>query len=286
MKLFFLFSFFIFINSTFACVVSITPTVIIIGEGLTEDSFSIDCQNQTKTSVNGFFSSAKGLIKTTTITALLENESLVFNQTEINIINFKDLLLEKTQVNSNKISSYSIPNAPKVIKLENSQTYSITALESSTQGDKFKFNIYENNLLKWTYDGVVNIEKSVKAYTAVKAFPAFSNSVRSNSLIEVEVSPDSIHEYFTDIDKLAYFETNKPIKENRPLRKSDFNPINIVRAGNTVEAQLENNNIKVKFQVVSRNNGGLGDRVEVYNPKTNLKYNSKIIDFNKVVIEL
>ncbi len=286
MKFIFLFFVVLFTLSSLACEVTVAPKIIMIGDALTDDSFSFECSQETKSLINTFFANAKGSIKTTTIASLLENNNLIFSENEIQIINFKDLLVEQGHTNPSKLMTFSVPTAPKALRLTNNQILTITNFEPTSHGDLFKINVHENHLLKWTYDGVVHIEKTVKAYTVRKNIPAFTHNISSALFQEIEITPDLVNEYFTDINQMAYFENNKPLKENRPLRKSDFNPINIVRAGNTVEAQLDSENINVKFQAVSRNNGGLGDRVEVYNPKTSIKYNSKIVDFNKVVIEL
>ena len=85
---------------------------------------------------------------------------------------------------------------------------------------------------------------------------------------------------------LKFYKLNKPLRPGELLRQSDLNPINLVKAGSKTEVIIENELIKLKTYGISRNNGGVGEFVEVFHPQKNKKYQGKVIDLNKVLVEL
>jgi len=70
------------------------------------------------------------------------------------------------------------------------------------------------------------------------------------------------------------------------LRQSDLNALSLVRAGVKTEVIIENELVKLKTSGISRSNGSLGEFVEVFHPQKNKKYLGKVIDINKVLVEL
>jgi flagella basal body P-ring formation protein FlgA len=99
--------------------------------------------------------------------------------------------------------------------------------------------------------------------------------------------------YLTKLNKekkyaetLKFFKTNKPIKPGEILKKSDLNGSLLVKAGSNTEVIIENQLLKLKTTGISRNSGIYGDQVEVLNIQKNKKYVGKIIDINKIQVEI
>jgi flagella basal body P-ring formation protein FlgA len=90
----------------------------------------------------------------------------------------------------------------------------------------------------------------------------------------------------SDIETLAFYKTNKPLKAGEILKTADLNAINLVKAGLKTEVVLENQMIRIKTQGISRSNGTIGELVEVYHPQKNKKYQGRVVDINKVLVEL
>ncbi len=131
----------------------------------------------------------------------------------------------------------------------------------------------------------VAFRKVVRSYRLTAPINSFSD-VPVAALREEHVDAIPHTDLITDLSTLRFYRTNKPLKSGELLRKSDLGAINLVRAGVSTEVIMENELIKIKTSGISRSNGSLGDTVEVYQPQKNKKYQGKVVDINKVLIEL
>jgi flagella basal body P-ring formation protein FlgA len=128
--------------------------------------------------------------------------------------------------------------------------------------------------------------KMVKALKLISPLASFS-SLDDLSLLKEEYIESIPHtDLITDKDSLKFYKTNKPLRAGEFLKKSDLNAVNLVRAGLKTDVILENQMIRIKTQGISRSNGSIGELVEVYHQQKNKKYQGKVVDINKVLVEL
>lgn len=130
-----------------------------------------------------------------------------------------------------------------------------------------------------------DFKKMVKAYRVLGFHPAFS-PITATSLKEEFVESIPHTDLITNLETLHFFKLNKPVRSGELLRLSDLNALNLVKAGLKTEVIIENEHVKLKTQGISRSNGTLGEFVEVFHPQKNKKYQGKVIDINKVLVEL
>lgn len=132
---------------------------------------------------------------------------------------------------------------------------------------------------------VADFGKMVRAFRLIRPLNSFSEITVYDIKEEfTEAIPHA--DFIADVQKLKYYKTNKPLKSGELLRTSDLNAINIVRAGLRTDVILENSLVRIKTTGISRGNGAFGDTVEVYHPQKNKKYQGKVVDNNKVLVEL
>jgi flagella basal body P-ring formation protein FlgA len=131
-----------------------------------------------------------------------------------------------------------------------------------------------------------DFKKMVKAYRLTSPLASFSSLNDSDILKEEYIESIPHTDIITDMESLKFYKTNKPIKAGEILKASDLNAINLVRAGLKTDVVLENQMVRIKTQGISRSNGTIGELVEVYHPQKNKKYLGKVIDINKVLVEL
>ena len=125
------------------------------------------------------------------------------------------------------------------------------------------------------------------SYTAYKMNAdgiAFSQ-IDPTLLIPYQTEQRSEH-FFTQTELLKFYRLNKPIKSGEVLTKHHLSPLTLVKAGNRTEVIIDNPGVRLKTMGISRGSGGFGDWIEVFNQQKNKKYLGKIIDLNKVRIEL
>ncbi len=132
---------------------------------------------------------------------------------------------------------------------------------------------------------VADFGKMVRAFRLTRPLNSFSEITVYDVKEEyTEAVPHT--EFISDVQNLRYYKSNKPLKSGELLRISDLNALNLVKAGLKTEVVLENDMVRIKTSGISRGNGALGDTVEVYHPQKNKKYQGKVIDNNKVLVEL
>lgn len=148
------------------------------------------------------------------------------------------------------------------------------------------------NVILSGFDGTVkeltasaDFRKMVRAFRLNSNLSSFS-AITANDLQEEYTDSVPYTDLLTDTATLRFYKTNKFIKAGELLRLADLNAVNLVKAGLKTEVILENTLVKIKTQGISRSNGTIGDLVEVYHPQKNKKYQGKVIDSNKVLVEL
>ncbi len=131
----------------------------------------------------------------------------------------------------------------------------------------------------------VDFKTYFKAYRLLSNTAAFSTISQDNiEVIHTEKIPHT--ELVSNVDELRFFQTNKPLKAGEILKMSDLSPLRIIKAGVKSEVILENQFIKIKTHGIPRSAGSIGQMIEVYHPEKNKKYFGKVIDINKVHVQL
>jgi flagella basal body P-ring formation protein FlgA len=137
-----------------------------------------------------------------------------------------------------------------------------------------------------SFFATADFKKMVKAYRLLSALPSFS-SLDNQALLKEEFIESIPHtDLITDLETLKFYKTNKPLRTGDIIKRSDLNAINLVRAGLKTDVVLENQMIRIKTQGISRSNGAIGETVEVFHQQKNKKYQGRVIDINKVLVEL
>lgn len=136
------------------------------------------------------------------------------------------------------------------------------------------------------YNFQAKFVRYVDAFQVRQQLPAFSQKLTTEMFEQVRVPAAAYGQYLTDLSRIAFFKTNKSLRRGDVLKVSDLSPLTLVRAGDRVELVFENPHVKVKSQALSRQNGGMGDQVEVWNQATGKKYRGVVVDHNRVVVDL
>jgi flagella basal body P-ring formation protein FlgA len=229
-----------------------------------------------------------GNVPTSRIQAALGNQIKIFSKNNIVLIeNVTHLIRSQfSGLDSASISIHDSFQGP-LIELEAKEQIQVVCHPCQFHGSEhLKFVMKKNDAVTRSFEVNSSISKKVPALRLSQTIPAFSDNISSAFLVPTEMNQGPYTQFFTDVSKLKFYKTNKMIKAGNILKQSDLVPINIVKAGERVEITFENNLIKVKSQALSRQNGGIGDSIEVWNQSNGKKYKGIITDFNKVKVNL
>ena len=290
-KIILFFYFFVFHFSALACEVHLPSHLVTLSDNvnLHDVMAHSDCSQKTLEAVNQTLMEIDGKISNFRFEEILKskNEFVLIRPSQIKINHFKNLVREQVTLPVGvHMGGHKTVNGNNFLTLEPGDQISVECIDCV-------FGLNQVLLLKTSgIDGknslvpiTADFRKMVKAYRISGFLPAFSEIVR-HSLTEEYIESIPHTDLVTNIETLKYFKTNKPIKAGELLRQSDLNAINLVRAGVKTEVIIENELLKLKTSGISRSNGSLGQFVEVFHQQKNEKYQGKVIDINKVLVEL
>ena len=136
------------------------------------------------------------------------------------------------------------------------------------------------------YSFQAKFSRVVAAYKVRQTIPAYTQRLTNDMFEQVRVPAAAYGQYLSDLSTLAYYKTNKTLRIGDIVRTSDLVPQTLVKAGDRVDLIFENTQVRLKAQALSRQNGGVGDSVEVWNQATGKKYVGTVVDHKRVVVEL
>jgi flagella basal body P-ring formation protein FlgA len=247
------------------------------------------CSKGTLNEVATILNSVEGKITDHQLKEILDskNLSVIVHPNIIEVYQLKNLTREQLQVPvDHHLTSINPLNEPNSIPLKNSDHIKVQCegcLFEKNQILNVNISSLSGSLLKLKVIGEFN--KRIKAYYVKKFIPAFSE-IKKEDLSEDFSEPIPHTELITELETLHFYKTNKPLKAGTLVRKSDLNGINLVRAGSSTEVVIENKFLKIKTSGISRSNGSYGDLVEVLNLQKKKKYLGKVIDINKIIVDL
>lgn len=291
MKYFFLFTSFVFTSLGYACEINLPEHLLFLGE-TSNISLLIkhqQCNENDLQEISLTLHQLDGRITAFQLTQIFKTKGLdvKISPELIQIQQFKQIVREQLML-------------PPGVQLFSSQALNNSNFLALSPGDKVEVQcigcLYGTdqtlNLNIINFDGgrrsltvKANFKKMVKAYRLTHFMPAFSDL--SNEILKEDFVESIPHtDLVTDLDTLKFYKLNKPVKSGELLKQSDLNAIHLVKAGVKTEVIMESSQIRIKTHGVSRNAGTLGEFVEVFHPQKNKKYLGKVIDINKVLVEL
>ena len=277
--------------ASFACEVHLPHHIVLLGDtaDLMKSSVHTGCADEALNDVNQTLISVEGKITSIQLSEMLKakNRNVLIQPHLIQVQHLKHLVREQLML-------------PPGVQLRSSEAVNAANFLSLAPGDKVEVEctgcLYGSqqplNLHIAGFDGTerslivrADFKKMVKAYRLLGSRSAFSE-IKPEFLKEEYVESIPHTDLVTNLSTLKFYKLNKPVRAGELLKLSDLNALNLVKAGLKTEILIENDLVKLKTSGISRSNGTLGQFVEVYSPQKNKKYQGKVIDINKVLIEL
>lgn len=291
MKLLFLITF-IFVTPALACSVSLPEKLLVLGEnsGPSTIIHPNNCTEEVLNDLSQILLTTEGRIAAYQIKEMMlaKNHHINVTPNSITVQNLKSLVRDQLMLPAGvHMKSIQAENSPSILSLsagdrvEISCSSCLNGVNSSMNITIFRFDGTSQSLF-----ARADFKKMVKAYRLVSPLASFQQLKDPQILKEEYVEEIPQTDLISDRDSLSFFITNKPLKAGELLRRSDLNAVNLVRAGTKTDVILENQMVRIKTQGISRANGSIGDFVEVYHPQKNKKYHGKVVDLNKVLVEL
>lgn len=94
------------------------------------------------------------------------------------------------------------------------------------------------------------------------------------------------NKFLSNYEDIKFFKPNKTLIKGMPITTTDITAIQLVKYGTPVKIILKNQNISILRNAIPHRSAGFGETIELKNPQNNKLITGKVIDFNKVLIEL
>jgi flagella basal body P-ring formation protein FlgA len=276
---------------TLACDVHLPSNLLVLGESvdLIQSLQHTECNEETLRDVGHTLSSVEGKMTSFQLAEILKGKGhdVSFQPNFIQVQHLKNLIREQLLIPSGvQLRSSEAVNSPNFLSLapgDRVDVQCIGCLYGLQQ--PLNVNVYGFDGSNRSLTVRADFKKMVKAYRILSFQPAFSE-ITSQSLKEEFTESIPQTDLVTNLSTLKFFKLNKPLRAGELLRQSDLNAMSLVKAGLKTDVIIENSLVRIQTSGISRSNGTLGEIVEVFHPQKNKKYQGRVIDINKVLVEL
>jgi flagella basal body P-ring formation protein FlgA len=274
---------------SFACELSVPQRLLITGKVTGEWSFpQTGCSNDQISEVQALLQDQDGSIPIARLQAALgSGVRLISSNTLVRIDNVESLIRRSYSEVKDASVTMSSPFQGSLIELPMSVDLMLNCHPCQFSGEEIMRLSVRNMADKINeYSFQAKFVRYVDAFRVRQQLPAFSQKLTTSMFEQVKVPASAYGQYLSDLSRIAFYKTNKSLRAGDVIKVSDLSPLTLVRAGDRIEIVFENPHVKVKSQALSRQNGGMGDQVEVWNQATGKKYRGIVVDHNRVVVDL
>lgn len=130
------------------------------------------------------------------------------------------------------------------------------------------------------------IMAKVKVFKAKRSLSFQQKHLEADDFYADEIysmNPDNV---VTSLENIQFYKANKTIIQGAVVSNMDLQPVNLVSYGAPVSVTLKNQNINLSRKAIPARSAIFGETIELKNPNNNKTITGKVIDYNKVVIEL
>lgn len=290
-KIFWILAFLIFSAVSVACEIHVPGNILVLGEStnFVPSLAQTSCDENSLKEVNNTLNSVEGKITSFQFSEILKNKNVhvLIQPPLIQVQHLKHLVREKLMLPSGvQMKSSEAVNSQNYISLIPGDT-----VEVECMGCLFGAQQALNVKIRGSDGSIKNLavkadfKKMINAYKYTSFLPAFSE-IPVDGLREELIEAVPHTDIITNLDHLKFYKLNKPVRAGDLLRKQDLNAISLVKAGVKTDVIIENDLVMLKTSGISRSNGSLGEMVEIFHPQKNKKFFGKVIDINKVLVEL
>ncbi len=296
----YIFLFFLYANTVHAknissCTIDIGPQNIILSDDqklLAKDLSSLsNCKEPTLNKIAEFFINNSQLPNNNYFQSLINSdfslETPAFTLEHVNLVFLPKKLLSLLNLSEDFIfTDLKSFNQKTIIPISENSILFATCKTCNRLGPQH----IELTIKKQTQTEKIWIQGSLKTYAqglvALETIPLNNNPINPLTFAAKKIITANPEHLFSDIEALKFFKVNKQIIVGQELNQNDLIPINLVHFNSPTQALLENDSIKMNITVFPTKNGRYGESIEVRGPYNNKKMRAKVVDLNKVIIQI
>lgn len=126
----------------------------------------------------------------------------------------------------------------------------------------------------------------VKVFKAKRSLSYQQKKLETDDFYSDEIYTSNPDNVLTSLANIKFYKPNRNIIQDAVVSNLDLQPVNLISFGTPVSVSLKNQNINLQRTAMPTRSALFGEVIELKNPNNNKIIAGKVVDYNKVVIEL
>lgn len=235
-----------------------------------------------------YLKESQGTIETKNLVRYLKNPDMKITPARIAVRSLRNILINELNFDNNyKWETLNEVNNQLIIAYDHEDDIRFLCRRCNHLGkNNLKVLINRYNGKKNVFWVKGNILSQVKSFVATRDLPALKSINPSSDFREEVIYSKKPSDFLIDKDILKYSKLSRSINKGLPLQRNQIIPIKLVKAGAVVNVNLKSDQIQLSSKAAAINSGKLNDIIRVRNFKTGRVIQGRIVDYNKIEVEL
>lgn len=231
-----------------------------------------------------FISNARGKLIGRHLSRIFKGEykkEIVFKN-DIEVVSLSEYIQKNLELGDTIITRLTSLYGSASINIDGNEAIIVDCPSCISPGER-NIKIKVNAKTIWL-SAKVKIKKS--GFVLKKDVTPFNTELTEEMIEEATAFDDGKEMLFRDAKNIRFYRPSRPLSKGKTLSIRDLVPRTLVRFNQNVDVLIKGDSLMLKTKAHARQSGKYGDTIKLYNPKTKKNLLGKVIDHNKVVVEL
>jgi flagella basal body P-ring formation protein FlgA len=250
--------------------------------------YKTTCNNEVAGKLSQLISSANGMISASFLEKEFPNHAVNITPRKISLLDLPSMFKDQLSANSN-LYFFNVQSMNQL------QVLSLVEGETAKSVCESCSNIGEKNIKIDIANPIANTQRTLWFTSKILAKVKVLKAKRTLGFQEKNLTQDDFYteDTFTSmpqnivsqVENINFYKPNKTLTEGSIITNMDLQAVNLVNYGTPVKVVLKNQNINLSKNAMPVRSAQFGEAIEVQTTN-NKKVLGRVIDYNKVVIEL
>ena len=244
-----------------------------------------NCEDSAKAKFISFISDVEGKIPARHLENIFLSEhqiKITFKPKIIQVHSSGEFIKNQLELSNTMVKDVRSLYGNASYNTNNIETLRVTCSQCSSPGEK-NLKLITSDKQIWLSANLLIKRNALILNSDITPFQgALSKSIVSEKPV-LDMGNDQL---FSDYENIRFYKVNKSLLKGNVLKQFDLVPKTLVKFNQNVEVIVKGSKVALKSRAISRESGRYGQLINLYNPKTKKVIKAKVIDFNKVMVEL
>ncbi|MCB9094876.1 MAG: flagellar basal body P-ring formation protein FlgA [Halobacteriovoraceae bacterium] len=285
-----IFSILLFLIScpSWSCTLEIPENILVVENGQqVAPEISFKQSECTALDLNSLWEKIK-LSKGTILAKSLESSQykIQSKSEKINIIRLSDELRKYLSQDSRKKLDTSLKSG--LYSLLDNNSLKVECFNCQSENDTYQYNVNFIDHFRELHKISAQLKKVYvfQVYRATHDIPVFTENLSSSDFELVEIETQKPQTYFTDIELISFYKSNRTIKRGESILPSFLSSKRVINSGQIVKISIDSRNFNLTTTAKALEAGKINDNIKLQNLKTNKIFSAQVIGFGEAKVRL